>query len=135
MNIEIAFVISVWVVAFLICLAIGIPLFVTIFVSSAMAYGLRKLWLRRLILYNEQLLSGLITILCVTFVITDRYGIASYTIWFINEHGYFNIYAFPFLYWKLSLVAFLEFYGLSESGESEVEIQRFGFFYANIVCV
>jgi CHAT domain-containing protein len=99
-NIEIAFVISVWIVAFLICLASGVPLVVTFFVSSAMAYGLRKLWLRRLIHYNEQLLSGAIAILCILFVITDRFGIHSYAIWFIIKHSYFNLLLIPFLYWK-----------------------------------
>jgi hypothetical protein len=82
-NIEIAFVISVWVVAFLICLASGIPLVVTIFVSSAMAYGLRKLWLRRLISFDEKVLSWLITILCFLFVITDRFGIPSFVFRFV----------------------------------------------------
>jgi CHAT domain-containing protein len=86
-NIEIAFVISAWTVAFLICLASGIPLVVTIFVSSAMAYGLRKLWLRRLIPFNEAVLSGVIAILFCVFVITDRLGIASYAFWFSNENG------------------------------------------------
>jgi hypothetical protein len=37
-NIEIAFVISVWAVAFLICLVSDMPLVITIFVSSATAY-------------------------------------------------------------------------------------------------
>jgi hypothetical protein len=99
-NIEIAFVVSVWAVAFLICLVSGIPLIAAIFVSSAVAYGLRKLWLRRLIHYNEQLLSGVIAILCILFVVTDRFGIASYALWFIIEHSYFNLLVIPFLYWK-----------------------------------
>jgi CHAT domain-containing protein len=81
-NIEIAFVISVWVVAFLICLASGIPLVVTIFVSSAMAYGLRKLWLRRFIFFNEALLTGLIALLVALLIITDRFGIGS-SLWYI----------------------------------------------------
>lgn len=101
MNIEIAFVISVWAVAFLICLASGIPLVVAIFVSSAIPYGLRKLWLRRLISYNEHLLSGVIAILCILFIISDRFGIASYAFWFINEHNQLFLFAFPFIYWKL----------------------------------
>jgi hypothetical protein len=42
-NIEIAFVVSVSAVAFLICLASGIPLVVAIFVSSATAYGVCEL--------------------------------------------------------------------------------------------
>jgi hypothetical protein len=77
-NIEIAFVISVWVVAFLICLASGIPLVVTIFVSSAMAYGLRKLWLRCFIFFNEALLTGLIALLVALLIITDRFGFLSF---------------------------------------------------------
>jgi CHAT domain-containing protein len=80
-NVEIAFVISVWVIAFLICLASGIPLVVTILVSSAIAYGLRKLWLRRLIFFNEDLLAGLIFLLIVLLIITDRFGILSF-IWY-----------------------------------------------------
>jgi CHAT domain-containing protein len=87
-NIEIAFVVSVWAVAFLICLASGIPLVFTVVVSSAAAYGLRKLWLRRLIFFSEEVLSGVIAILFFLFVISDRFGIASYVFWFGNANDH-----------------------------------------------
>lgn len=81
MTVEIAFVISVWVTAFLICIASGLSLIVATVVSSAIAYGLRKLWLRRLIFFNEDLLAGLITLLVVSFIVTDRFGIVSF-LWY-----------------------------------------------------
>jgi CHAT domain-containing protein len=80
-NIEIAFVVSVWAVAFLICLVSGIPLIAAIFVSSATTYGLRRLWLRRFIFFNEDLLTGLISLLVALLIVTDRFGFVSF-LWY-----------------------------------------------------